>query len=136
MKTFIYAGFFAFLISGCCSYTEVATKMNDRLIDDDAESVGEVYVANISYRWFGVIPWCTGKTWQQGAYEKDGVVSGIHWFADEATLDEQLRGLKHAMDEFGAAKVTNLRTTISDDRLWSLFFMSRRVIKTRATMIK
>lgn len=126
----------ALILAGCQSYTEVATNINGRLVDNNAEAIGDVLVLNISYNWFGCLPWCTGTTWQKGPYEEEGVVSKVTWFEDKATLDEQLRGVKHAMDEFGATRVTNLRTKINEDSLWSLFLMTRRVVKTHATLLK
>jgi len=59
----------------------------------------------------------------------------VKLFKDEATVDNNLVSLKHALDLVGSHKVMQLHTSIDDDCVWSLFFINRHEVRTQCIII-
>ena len=123
-------------LSGCRAYCELSHDLPAfARIDGGETPIATYYVCNVSYRLLGFIPWTTGETWKSGPYEEyhDG---GIRFFRDDCTLDDNLASVRHALAEVGSNRLGSLVTVIEENSAWSLFLMSRRVMKTTCLIVK
>ena len=57
-------------------------------------------------------------------------------FADEATLDNNLVSLRHALDLVGSNRITQLRSIEDDDAMWSLLLVNRHEVRTQCIILK
>ena len=91
---------FAFAFAGCSSYSEIARWKSDTTVNDGEVPVATFLTQNFSYQLLGFIPLCTGRPWTKGNEE---VVDdfNVKLFADEATLENNLVSLRHALDVVG-----------------------------------
>ena len=57
-------------------------------------------------------------------------------FADEATLDNNLASLRHALDVVGSHRITQLRSLEDDCAMWSLLLINRHEVRTQCIILK
>ena len=93
MKTFVTAALAALAFAGCSSYSEIARWKSDVPVNDGEVPLASFMTQNFSYQLLWCIPLCTGLPWTEGNRE---VVDdfNVRFFADEATLDNNLVSLK------------------------------------------
>ena len=135
MRRFIYAAA-ALALAGCSSYSEIARWNSDTLTNDGERPVATFVTQNFSYQLFGVIPLCTGLPWTEG--DEDIMDEfNVRFFADEATIDNNLISLRHALDRVGGSRrVARLHTTVDDDSFWSLFVVNRHEVRTQCLILQ
>ena len=94
----------AIALAGCSSYTEIARWKSDVPVNDGEVPVATFLTQNFSYQLLGFIPLCTGRPWTEGSEE---VVDdfNVRFFADEATLDNNLVSLNHALSVVGSRRI-------------------------------
>ena len=125
----------ALAFAGCSSYTEIARWKSNVPINDGEVPVATFLTQNFSYQLLGCIPLCTGRPWTQGTEE---VVDdfNVKPFADEATLDNNLASLRHALDVVGSHRITQLRSLEDDCAMWSLLLINRHEVRTQCIILK
>ena len=135
MRKFIYAAA-ALALAGCSSYSEIARWNSDALTNDGEKPAASFMTQNFSYQLFGVIPLCTGLPWTEGDEDiKDEF--NVRFFADEATIDNNLISLRHALDRVGGSRrVTQLHTKVDNDYFWSLFIVNRHEVRTQCLILQ
>ena len=135
MRRFIYAAA-ALALAGCSSYSEIARWNSDTLTNDGERPVATFVTQNFSYQLFGVIPLCTGLPWTEG--DEDIMDEfNVRFFADEATIDNNLLSLRHALDRVGGSRrVTQLHTKVDNDYFWSLFIVNRHEVRTQCLILQ
>ncbi len=135
MKMALIIATAALLLTGCVSYSEISHWDSPVAIDDGEVPLASFTTQNFSYQLLGLIPLCTGRPWASGEgdmkYEFD-----VRLFANEATLDNNLVSLKHALDLVGSHRITKLQTTESNDWVWSLFLVRRHTVRTNCIILK
>ena len=135
MRKFLYAAA-ALALAGCSSYSEIARWNSDALTNDGEKPAASFMTQNFSYQLFGVIPLCTGLPWTEGDEDvKDEF--NVRLFADEATIDNNLISLRHALDRVGGSRrVTQLHTKVDNDYFWSLFIVNRHEVRTQCLILQ
>ena len=125
----------ALAFAGCSSYSEIARWKSNVSINDGEVPVATFLTQNFSYQLLGCIPLCTGRPWTQGNEE---VVDdfNVRLFADEATLDNNIASLRHALDVVGSHRITQLRSIEDDNAMWSLMLINRHEIRTQCIILK
>lgn len=124
----------ALAFAGCSSYSEIARWDSTVDSDDGVRPVASFITQNFSYQLLFCIPLCTGLPWTEG--EEDVMDDfNVKLFKDEATVDNNLVSLKHALDLVGSHKVMQLHTSIDDDCVWSLFLINRHEVRTQCLII-
>ena len=125
----------ALAFAGCSSYSEIARWDSNVPINDGEVPVATFLTQNFSYQLLGLIPLCTGRPWTQG---NDDVVDdfNVRAFADEATLDNNLVSLRHALDVVGSHRITQLRSNEDDAAMWSLWLVNRHEVRTQCIILK
>ena len=134
MRKFLYAAA-ALALAGCSSYSEIARWNSDALTNDGEKPAASFLTQNFSYQLFGVIPLCTGLPWTEGDEDiKDEF--NVRFFADEATIDNNLISLRHALDRVGGSRrVTQLHTKVDNDYFWSLWIIRRHEVRTQCLIL-
>ena len=126
---------FALALAGCSSYSEVARWRSDTPINDGEVPLASFLTQNFSYKLLWCVPLSTGLPWTEGTEDiKDDF--DVKFFADEATIDNNLVSLNHALDLVGSRRITNLEVTEDDDASWSLFLVNRHVVRTQCLILK
>ncbi len=135
MRKFLYAAV-ALALAGCSSYSEIARWDSDTLTNDGEKPAATFITQNFSYQLFGVIPLCTGLPWTEG--DEDIMDEfNVRFFADEATIDNNLLSLRHALDRVGGSRrVTQLHTKVDNDYFWSLFIVNRHEVRTQCLILQ
>ena len=125
----------ALAFAGCSSYSEIARWNSNVPINDGEVPVATFLTQNFSYQLFGCIPLCTGRPWTEGNEE---IVDdfNVRPFADEATLDNNLVSLRHALDVVGSHRIAQFRTTEDDSAMWSLLLINRHEVRTQCLILK
>lgn len=124
----------ALAFAGCSSYSEIARWDSTVDSDDGVRPVASFITQNFSYQLLFCIPLCTGLPWTEG--DEDVMDDfNVKLFKDEATVDNNLVSLKHALDLVGSHKVMQLHTSIDDDCVWSLFLINRHEVRTQCLII-
>lgn len=124
----------ALAFAGCSSYSEIARWDSAVDSDDGVRPVASFITQNFSYQLLFCIPLCTGLPWTEG--DEDVMDDfNVKLFKDEATVDNNLVSLKHALDLVGSHKVMQLHTSIDDDCVWSLFLINRHEVRTQCLII-
>lgn len=124
----------ALAFAGCSSYSEIARWDSMVESDDGVRPVASFITQNFSYQLLFCIPICTGLPWTEG--DEDVMDDfNVKLFKDEATVDNNLVSLKHALDLVGSHKVMQLHTSIDDDCVWSLFLINRHEVRTQCLII-
>ena len=135
MKSFVVAALAALMFAGCSSYSELARWESDIPINDGEVPLASFMTQNFSYRLLGLIPLCTGRPWTEGS---EDVVDdfNIRLFADEATLDNNLVSLNHALGVVGSRRIAQLESNEDDSAMWSLLLINRHEVRTRCLILK
>ena len=125
----------AIALAGCSSYTEIARWKSDVPVNDGEVPVATFLTQNFSYQLLGFIPLCTGRPWTEGSEE---VVDdfNVRFFADEATLDNNLVSLNHALNVVGSRRIAQLESNEDDSAMWSLLLVNRHEVRTRCLILK
>ena len=125
----------ALALAGCSSYSEIARWNSNVPVNDGEVPVATFVTQNFSYRLLGLIPLCTGRPWTEGS---EDVVDdfNIRLFADEATLDNNLVSLNHALDVVGSRRIAQLESNEEDSAMWSLMLVNRHEVRTRCLILK
>ena len=134
MKKLVYAmAILAF--AGCSSYSEIARWNSDTLTNDGEKPIASFITQNFSYQLFGVIPICTGLPWTEG--DEDIMDDfNVRFFADEATVDNNLVSLKYALGRVGGSRrITHLQTMVDNDFFWSLCILNRHEVRTQCVIL-
>lgn len=134
MKKLIY-GIALLALAGCSSYSEIARWDSPININDDEVPVASFLTQNFSYQLLGFIPLTTGVPWTEGDEDICDEFN-VSWFCDEATVDNNIVSLNHALDRVGSHRITQLRTSVSDDSSWSLFLLNRHEVRTSCIILK
>ena len=134
MRKFLYAAA-ALALAGCSSYSEIARWESDTLTNDGEKPVASFVTQNFSYQLLGFIPLCTGLPWTEG--DEDIMDDyNVRLFADEATVDNNMVSLRHALDRVGGShRITKLHTTVDDEYFWSLFIVNRHEVRTQCLIL-
>ena len=123
-----------FAFAGCSSYSEIARWRSTNTINDGEVPLASFVTQNFSYRLLWCIPLSTGLPWTEGLEDiKDDF--DIKLFADEATIDNNLVSLNHALDLVGSRRISQLRTTEDDSSAWSLFLVNRHEVRTSCLIL-
>ena len=136
-KAFFLSAAAALALSGCSisSYSEIARWKSPAKTEDGETPIASFLTQNFSYQFLGFIPICTGRPWTEG--DEDIMDDfNIRMFADEATIDNNLVSLNHALDRIGSRPITNLTTSIDDDSSWSLLLVNRHEVRTQCLVLK
>ena len=122
-------------LAGCSSYSEIARWKSDVPVNDGEVPVATFVTQNFSYRLLGLIPLCTGRPWTEGS---EDVVDdfNLRFFADEATLDNNLVSLNHALGVVGSRRIAQLESNEDDSAMWSLLLINRHEVRTRCLILK
>ena len=134
MKKLVYAmAILAF--AGCSSYSEIARWNSETLTNDGEKPIASFITQNFSYQLFGVIPICTGLPWTEG--DEDVMDDfNVRFFADEATVDNNLVSLKYALGRVGGSRrITHLQTMVDNDFFWSLCILNRHEVRTQCVIL-
>ena len=133
-KTSIFAAA-ALVLAGCSSYSEIAYWKSPVTANDGEEPLATFVTQNFSYQLLWAIPICTGRPWTQGDddYMDD---FRVKLFADEATLDNNLVSLHHALNRVGSHRIAQLSTEEDDSVMWSLFLVNRHEVRTKCLILK
>ena len=125
----------ALALAGCSSYSEIARWKSDVPVNDGEVPIATFVTQNFSYQLLGIIPLCTGRPWTEGSGD---VVDdfNIRLFADEATLDNNLVSLNHALDLVGSHRIAQLESNEDDSAMWSLLLINRHEVRTRCLILK
>ena len=124
-------------LSGCCSYRETTrTDFGGIRCENGEVALGTMYVENVSYRLFGVIPFWTGSFSDDYVkYPSGGKGGPNRWFRDEATLENNVKALRGEMKQVGSSRIRNLVTQEDESSYWSLFILDRKRIRTTCTVL-
>ena len=135
MKNTLAITILALAFAGCSSYSEIARWDSSTPINGGEVPVATFLTQNFSYQLLWVIPICTGLPWTEG---KEEIVDefNVELFADEATIDNNLKSLKHALDLTGSRRITQLETFEDDSKAWSLFLVNRHEVRTKCIILK
>jgi hypothetical protein len=135
-KAFAALSLAAIALAGCSSYSEIARWDSKIPVNDDEVPVASFLTQNFSYELLWCIPLCTGRPWTEGEGE-DGVVDefNVKLFADEATLNNNIVSLNHALDVVGSHRIAQLKSTEDDSRAWSLFLINRHEVRTQCLIL-
>ena len=125
----------ALAFAGCSSYSEIARWKSDSLTNDGEKPVASFITQNFSYQILGLIPICTGRPWTEG--DEDFMDDfNVRLFADEATVDNNLVSLRHALDRVGGSRrIAHLQTTVDNDFFWSLCILNRHEVRTQCLIL-
>lgn len=134
MKSF-FCGLALLTLAGCSSYSEIARWNSATHINDDEQPLATFVTQNFSYQLLGFIPLCTGLPWTEGSGE---IVDdfNVSWFSDQATIDNNLVSLNHALDVVGSHRITQLQMSEADDSSWSLLLVNRHEVRTSCIILK
>lgn len=120
--------------AGCSSYSEIARWNSDTLTNDGEKPVATFVTQNFSYQLFGLIPICTGQPWTEG---DDDIMDdfNVRFFADDATVDNNIISLNHALKLVGSRRIAQMHTTVDNDFFWSLCIVNRHEVRTQCVIL-
>lgn len=126
----------AIALAGCSSYSEIAKWNSNTTINDGEVPVASFVTQNFSYELLWCIPLCTGLPWTEGAGD-DWIVDdyNVRLFSNQATIDNNLVSLRHALDLVGSHRISQLRTVEDDSKAWSLFLINRHEVRTQCLIL-
>ena len=135
MKSFVAVALAALAFAGCSSYSEIARWKSDIPVNDGEVPLASFMTQNFSYQLLWCIPLCTGLPWTEGSMEEVDDFN-VRFFADEATLDNNLVSLNHALGVVGSRRISQLRSYEDDSAMWSLFLVNRHEVRTQCLILK
>ena len=135
-KTFSAISVAAIALAGCSSYTEIAKWNSNTTINDGEVPVASFVTQNFSYELLWCMPLATGLPWTEGEGD-DGIKDefNVKLFANEATMDNNLATLNHALDLVGSHRISQLKTVEDDSKSWSLFLINRHEVRTQCLIL-
>ena len=135
IKTFAMLSLVTLAFAGCSSYSEIARWKSDIPTNDGEVPIATFVTQNFSYQLLGIIPLCTGRPWTKG---NEDVVDdfNVRPFADEATLDNNLVSLNHALDVVGSRRIAQLESNEDDNAMWSLLLINRHEVRTKCLILR
>ncbi len=135
IKTFAMLSLVTLAFAGCSSYSEIARWKSDIPTNDGEVPLATFVTQNFSYQLLGVIPLCTGRPWTKG---NEDVVDdfNVRPFANEATLDNNLVSLNHALDVVGSRRIAQLESSADDNAMWSLLLVNRHEVRTKCLILR
>ena len=135
MKNHLAIAILALVFAGCSSYSEIARWNSNTPIEDGEVPVATFLTQNFSYQLLWVIPICTGLPWTEGTEETVDEYN-VSLFRDEATIDNNLKSLNHALGLVGSRRIVGLETFEDDSKAWSLFLINRHEVRTKCIILK
>jgi hypothetical protein len=135
IKTFAMLSAAALALAGCSSYSEIARWNSNVQTNDGEVPIATFVTQNFSYQLLWCIPLCTGLPWTEG---NDNIMDdfNVRPFADEATVDNNLVSLNHALDIAGSRRISQLKTMTDDSAAWSLFLINKHEVRTQCLILK
>ena len=135
IKTFAMLSLVTLAFAGCSSYSEIVRWKSDIPTNDGEVPIATFVTQNFSYQLLGIIPLCTGRPWTKG---NEDVVDdfNVRPFADEATLDNNLVSLNHALDVVGSRRIAQLESNEDDNAMWSLLLINRHEVRTKCLILR
>ena len=135
MKRIFFPVLAALAFAGCISYIEIAPWKSDVRINDGEQPIASFVTQNFSYQLLWCIPLCTGLPWTEGNdYIMDDF--NVSLFSDQATVDNNLISMNHALDIAGSRRITQLKTMTDNSAAWSLFLVNRHEVRTQCLILK
>ena len=135
MKKIFAIAIAAAALAGCSSYSEIAHWNSATTTNDGEVPLASFVTQNFSYQLVGCIPLCTGRPWTEG--DEDIMDDyNVKFFADEATIDNNLVSLRYALKRTGSDRIAQLRTTVEDSAMWSLLLVNRHEVRTQCLILK
>lgn len=135
MKNHLAIAILALVFAGCSSYSEIARWNSNTPIEDGEVPMATFLTQNFSYQLLWVIPICTGLPWTEGTEETVDEYN-VSLFRDEATIDNNLKSLNHALGLVGSRRIVGLETFEDDSKAWSLFIFNRHEVRTKCIILK
>ena len=124
----------ALAFAGCSSYSEIAPWESDVRINDGEKPIASFVTQNFSYQLLWCIPICTGLPWTEGRdLIKDDF--NVSLFSNQATVDNNLVSMNHALDIVGSRRISQLKTMTEDSAAWSLFLINRHEVRTQCLIL-
>ncbi len=115
--------------AGCSSYSEIAYWKSGVRVNSGEKPLASFLTQNFSYQLFHCIPIATGVPWTEG--DEDVMDDyNVEWFADKATVDNNIVSLRYALRKVGSNRVEDLVSSYDDSSMWSLFLVNRREVRT------
>ena len=135
MKNTLSMAALALALAGCSSYSEIARWNSNTPINGGEVPEATFLTQNFSYQFLWFLPVCTGRPWTEGM---EPIVDeyNVKLFADEATVDNNLKSLDHALGLVGSRRITQLETSEDDSKAWSLFLFNRHEVRTKCIILK
>ena len=135
MKRIFFPVLAALALAGCSSYSEIAPWKSDVLINDGEQPIASFVTQNFSYQLLWCIPLCTGLPWTEG---NDLIMDdfNVRLFSDQATIDNNLATMNHALDIAGSHRISQLKTMTDNSAAWSLFLVNRHEVRTQCLILK
>jgi len=135
MKRIFFPVLAALALAGCSSYSEIALWKSDVRINDGEQPMATFVTQNFSYQLLWCIPLCTGVPWTEGNdYVMDDF--NVRLFSDQATIDNNLATMNHALNIVGSHRISQLKTMTDDSAAWSLFLINRHEVRTQCLILK
>ncbi len=135
MKRIFFPVLAALALAGCSSYSEIALWKSDVRINDGEQPVASFVTQNFSYQLLWCIPICTGLPWTEGNdYIMDDF--NVSLFSNQATVDNNLATMNHALNIVGSHRISQLKTMTDDSAAWSLFLINRHEVRTQCLILK
>ena len=135
MKRIFFPVLAALALAGCSSYSEIALWKSDVRINDGEQPMATFVTQNFSYQLLWCIPICTGLPWTEGNdYIMDDF--NVRLFSDQATVDNNLATMNHALNIVGSHRISQLKTMTDDSAAWSLFLINRHEVRTQCLILK
>lgn len=135
MKRHVLPVIAALALAGCSSYSEVARWDSSIKVNDGETPMATFVTQNFSYQLLWFIPLCSGQPWTEGTdWIKDDF--DISLFSDDATVDNNLVSLNHALDLVGSRRISQLRTSTDNSAMWSLLLVNRHEVRTQCIILK
>ena len=135
MKNHLAIAILALVFAGCSSYSDIARWNSNTPIEDGEVPMATFLTQNFSYQLLWVIPICTGLPWTEGTEETVDEYN-VSLFRDEATIDNNLKSLNHALGLVGSRRIVGLETFEDDSKAWSLFIFNRHEVRTKCIRLK
>lgn len=120
------------MLAGCLARCDISYRQHEMEYMETA--IASVTCNNTGYYLFWVWPICSGAPWQDGLLkdwepERD-------WFDDHVTLDANMDMIRLAAKEAGCNRLTQVRTEVAENSVWSFFLIKRKSITTTARILK
>ena len=135
LKTLVLSPLAALALAGCSSYSEIARWDSDVTVNDGEVPLATFVTQNFSYQLLWTVPLATGRPWTEG---NEDIVDdfNVKLFADEATIDNNLRSVRHAMEVVGSNRIAHFGMVEDDSSSWSLFLINRHEVRTECQILK